>query len=574
MAQRSIVKRKFFTITMLILIMVFVLLIPACDDLTDLLFPGQAVPQITIKINGALIPSSGSFLFEDVAVGEEVSVLVTIENTGNEILRIAGITFLSATPHFEGDWDLLSSVGANQTASFTVTFRPSDVGTWEAAVAVSSDAGNFGQFTFVVSGTGISVALTSQYALTMDVAPDASFGSVTKSDVAITETAETYEIWAEPNNGFEFLQWEIVAGTGVIITDPSAAYTTVFLSETNATVRAVFQPITGWNSELVDGDSGAGLSSDLALDNADRPYVSYYSSGNSVKLARWTGSAWVLTTVDSSANTQADTSIALHENSGEVYPHISFYDVTNMDLRYAEWTNGATWAVQTIDSDVTDDIGSQSALALDTVTNDAFVSYIVNGNELRVINQTTGTWGSFATVDPLGSSWSDIAWNSGSSRGNPVVSYIDTGGNLRFAYFLSSWSTEVVDSAGNGGTNTAVVIDGSGNIHIVYADTTLNVIKYAVYTGTWSVTPTNLGNGTDPISGVSLDVDGSGIPHISFVLLNSLVYAYRDGTDWMLETVVAGNVAAATSTSLVLNGAGSPFISFAYQGGGLGLAQK
>lgn len=53
------------------------------------------------------------------------------------------------------------------------------------------------------------------------------------------------------------------------------------------------------------------------------------------------------------------TSLAI---DGRGHVHISYYDATNADLKYAH-SNGSTWQVMTLVSD--GDVGSHSSLALD-----------------------------------------------------------------------------------------------------------------------------------------------------------------------------------------------------------------
>ena len=60
---------------------------------------------------------------------------------------------------------------------------------------------------------------------------------------------------------------------------------------------------------------------------------------------------WNIQTVDSAGSVGGFSSLAL--DSGDL-PHISYYDATNYDLKYAYY-DGAKWQIQTVDS--TGDVG-------------------------------------------------------------------------------------------------------------------------------------------------------------------------------------------------------------------------
>ena len=102
-----------------------------------------------------------------------------------------------------------------------------------------------------------------------------------------------------------------------------------------------------WSTETtVDSTERVGYTS-IALDPLGNPHISYYDETNSdLKYARWTGSEWSVETLDSTGMVGQYTSIAV-DSSGN--PHISYYDLTNTDLKYAGW-NGSAWIIVTVDS--------------------------------------------------------------------------------------------------------------------------------------------------------------------------------------------------------------------------------
>ena len=93
-----------------------------------------------------------------------------------------------------------------------------------------------------------------------------------------------------------------------------------------------------WHIETVDS---GGTDTSIALDSNDHPHISYYrvDSGD-LKYAYYDGSSWHIETVDGygwwGGNVGWFTSIALDSND---YPHISYHDYSNGDLKYAKMVN-------------------------------------------------------------------------------------------------------------------------------------------------------------------------------------------------------------------------------------------
>ena len=98
----------------------------------------------------------------------------------------------------------------------------------------------------------------------------------------------------------------------------------------------------------------------LALDNSGHPHISYYDrTDGDLRYARWDGTAWQVEIVDSQGDTGKCTALAL-DAGGRA--HVSYYDVTNGELRYAR-RDGEGWYLESVDS--AGDVGKHTSLALD-----------------------------------------------------------------------------------------------------------------------------------------------------------------------------------------------------------------
>ena len=167
------------------------------------------------------------------------------------------------------------------------------------------------------------------------------------------------------------------------------------------------------------------------------PAISYYhQTDSSLKFARNAAAdgsgAWVIATVDNSADVGQYTSMAIVNGN----PAISYYDVSNTALKFARNSlsdGSGTWTTVTVDNNAA--VGEQTSLA------------IINGL--------------------------------------PVITYYDaTNGDLKFARNAAAdgsglWTLGTVDTAGNVGRHTSVKAIGAA-FGVAYYDVTDRNLKFAL----------------------------------------------------------------------------------------------
>jgi hypothetical protein len=127
--------------------------------------------------------------------------------------------------------------------------------------------------------------------------------------------------------------------------------------------------------DTIDGAaSSAGHSSSIAIDSQGYPHIAYQAASGTAtaKYARWNGSAWVGLTSDTGPEIVPGTTFASDVDlalDSEDRPHIAYYDVDLHCLKYVRW-NGDAWMglADTTAPDIVDlaaDVGTFPSLVLD-----------------------------------------------------------------------------------------------------------------------------------------------------------------------------------------------------------------
>jgi hypothetical protein len=173
--------------------------------------------------------------------------------------------------------------------------------------------------------------------------------------------------------------------TSLTLSPDNRAYISYY-DEEHEDLRIAYQtpPFGFWQYETVDDggvlEDNVGWFSSIALDNAGNPHISYYDETNeNLKYAYWNGSGWIIETLQSAGDVGLYTSLKIYTPANT--RHLCYYDLTNGALMYAQYSAGM-WEYQTVDGD--GDVGYSCSIDL-TAAGDIAISYYDNSRgDLRL----------------------------------------------------------------------------------------------------------------------------------------------------------------------------------------------
>ena len=249
--------------------------------------------------------------------------------------------------------------------------------------------------------------------------------------------------------------------------------------------------------------------------------------------------SWSVVTVDAVESVGFYGSLAV-DGSGRL--HLSYWDFTNRDLKYATCAAACAIAAnwQTVTVDAAGDVGEYTSLAVDG-TGHAHVSYYDNSNDdLKYATcaadcAAAASWQT-ATVDAGGNVGRYTSLAVGAGERLHVSYYDDSNLDLKYATCAgacttgATWQAATVDAAGNVGRDNSLGVDANGRLHISYFDESSFDLRYATCAAACT-TPANWQATTVDAAGVvgtytSLAVDANGRVHVSYVNGSSLDLKY------------------------------------------------
>ena len=296
-------------------------------------------------------------------------------------------------------------------------------------------------------------------------------------------------------------------------------------SEINAT------PKSQWAISTIDTTGDVGKHTSITTDANKKEHISYYDITNmKLKYATNSSGSWVVATVADASG--YGTSIAVDSN-GKV--HIA-YEGANGDLMYATNSSGS-WAATVLESSAwSDDV----SMALDS-NNKVHISYFsLNSFDLKYATDITGSWVTSIIVN--GGATGPLPGYSTSididSNDKVHMCYYDDSSPDSIKYITNasgSWQITQIDTIGfAAGWETSLVVDSSNKVHISYYDWTNDAVKYATNaSGTWQ-TSTIVDIASSNVWNSSIAVDSSNHVHISY---GSSKYATNSSGLWIVSKI-------------------------------------
>ncbi|TFG72987.1 MAG: hypothetical protein E4H27_01595 [Anaerolineales bacterium] len=298
-----------------------------------------------------------------------------------------------------------------------------------------------------------------------------------------------------------------------------------------------------WQSATVDLSSAGldcGQYNGVSVNNGGRFSMPFYEATDGDLRLLDEENPGVIPSLDSAG----DVGMYLSYVATEDARHISYYDATHKNLKYAvasapNWS----WMTRTVESGA--DVGWFTSIDLDFMGNPHIAYYDANQQLLKYASYDGSDW-TIETVDTsiyfYGAPF-DITLKMGLYEGVdfPHIVYYDAANTgLKYARWDGAiWRIETVDNNGDVGQYNALAVDAGDLPHIVYSDYYNHDLKIAHWDGWewhygWVDKPGLVGDF------LSIDLDIINKPHISYFdgTNDKVKYAYLEAYDIALPMVI------------------------------------
>jgi hypothetical protein len=412
-----------------------------------------------------------------------------------------------------------------------------------AAKTEGSDRGAFGDLQISVKFShamnAASVLNAANYGL-LWAGPDGLFDTGDDAPVNLTMATTAYEAFP---------------GQGVQLLAPGAPDGNCRFTASSNIQSAAGQPLTAfvrdlawvkprWTSEMVLAGVGGGYPVGLAYDGGGNPTIAFSDdldkngSVDTVRFARWDGTAWEFETIASGYG--AGLSLA-YDRGGN--PSVSFF--TDGNLKFAR-RSGSSWTIVNVDSNLS---LCDTSLAYDPAGNPSISYRAIEGkgrtasSNLKLARWNGSSWVTQVVQAGAGARYDSLAYGP---DGNPSIAYsddldrdnsIDT---LKMARWNgSSWQIQVIETGAVGyGVFASLAYDPVDHnpsvAHGGGGDPPYG--RFAHWYGSaWQASCFN----PEPYAGAycRLVYDALGVPFISHSAYGDTILVTRwNGTAWLTET--------------------------------------
>ena len=245
-----------------------------------------------------------------------------------------------------------------------------------------------------------------------------------------------------------------------------------------------------WTSTVVDNGQRF-LDQQITIDANNALHISYYDESNyDLKYAKCSSScsstsSWTTLLIDSDGQVGRGNSLAVDSNNN---PHISYYDFINQNLKYATCSSSceliSSWTNTTLDT--TGNFGADTSIAIDSNDNIHIAytgQFVINVNSLKYATDESGSW-LYSTIETGTPSMSSGFENSIAidSNDNIHISYYNNANGLNYATdYTGTWVISTLDTPRFSSTRyTDIAIDSGDNIHISYSATGVLEVRYVM----------------------------------------------------------------------------------------------